>query len=77
MQVKSIAECSQGAFCNTFDLHLIFRLFFLKKSQFTLENSKFEMKFKKKFLAENWNKIFWVGPIFQGRKQGETNKILI
>ena len=22
MQVKSIAECSQGAFCNTFDLHL-------------------------------------------------------
>ena len=21
MQVKSIAECSQGAFCNTFDLH--------------------------------------------------------
>ena len=23
MQVKSIAECSQGAFCNTFDLHLV------------------------------------------------------
>ena len=22
MQVKSIAECSKGAFCNTFDLHL-------------------------------------------------------
>ena len=22
MQVKSIAECSLGAFCNTFDLHL-------------------------------------------------------
>ena len=22
MQVKSIAECSIGAFCNTFDLHL-------------------------------------------------------
>ena len=22
MQVKSIAECSNGAFCNTFDLHL-------------------------------------------------------
>ena len=22
MQVKSIAECFQGAFCNTFDLHL-------------------------------------------------------
>ena len=22
MQVKSIAECSQGAFCNNFDLHL-------------------------------------------------------
>ena len=21
MQVKSIAECSRGAFCNTFDLH--------------------------------------------------------
>ena len=21
MQVKSIAECSKGAFCNTFDLH--------------------------------------------------------
>ena len=23
MQVKSIAECSQGAFCNTFNLHLV------------------------------------------------------
>ena len=22
MQVKSIAECSRGAFCSTFDLHL-------------------------------------------------------
>ena len=22
MQVESIAECSRGAFCNTFDLHL-------------------------------------------------------
>ena len=23
MKVKSIAECSLGAFCNTFDLHLV------------------------------------------------------
>ena len=23
MQVKSTAECSMGAFCNTFDLHLV------------------------------------------------------
>ena len=23
MKVKSIAECSLGAFCNTFDLHLL------------------------------------------------------
>ena len=23
MKVESIAECSMGAFCNTFDLHLV------------------------------------------------------
>ena len=31
--------------------------------------SKFTMKFKpkKKFLTENSNKFFWVGPFFEGR----------
>ena len=28
MEVESIAECSLGAFCNTFDLHLAIGLLF-------------------------------------------------
>ena len=29
MQVKSIAECSRGAFCSTFDLHYGFKTYVL------------------------------------------------
>ena len=39
MQVKNIAECSKRAFCNTFDLHLSFKIFVLSIFEWPLKTS--------------------------------------
>ena len=46
MKVKSIAECSLGAFCNTFDLHKAIIIFFLLVLDCTCpRTSKIKLKF--------------------------------